>query len=123
MMENQAQLTGQIEAAAAGVGQGDPVQRKTDLQRELDALRLRQEADRPAVERIIEEQVASTLDENGFTTAGQVFPPVSFQFTESPNYLIISPRERIRVELGVYLDPAMRLSEIEKIEERQHYKQ
>ena len=109
-------LTGQIEAAAAGVGKGDLPQKKTDLERELAALRAEQEKNRPAVERIIEKQVASVLNDLGLTTAGQVFPPVSFQFTESPNYLIISPRERIRVERGEYLDPAMPLSEIEKIE-------
>jgi hypothetical protein len=82
----------------------------------LAALRAQQDANRPAVERIIEEQVATILDELGFTTFGQVFPPVSFQFTESPNYLVISPRNVIRVQRGDYLDPAMPLSEIEQIE-------
>lgn len=111
-------LSGEIEAAAAGVGEGDLAQKKADLERELEALRGRQAENRPAVERIIEKQVASVLDELAFTTFGQVFPPLSFQFTESPNYLILSPRERIRVERGKYLDPAMPLSEIEQIENR-----
>lgn len=109
-------LANQIEAAAAGIGEGDLAQKKADLERELETLRGQQAENRPAVERIIEKQVASVLDELAFTTFGQVFPPVSFQFTESPNYLILSPRDRIRVERGEYLDPAMPLSEIEQIE-------
>lgn len=109
-------LADKIEAAAAGVGTGDLAQKKADLERQLEELRARQAQNRPAVERIIEKQVASVLDELGFTTLGQVFPPVSFQFTESPNYLVISPRNVIRVDRGQYLDPAMPLSQIEQIE-------
>ena len=111
-----ADLTRKIEAAAAGLGEGDLKQKKADLEAELASLRARQAQNRRAVERILEKQVASVLADEGLTVMGQVLPPVSFQFTESPNYLIISPRERIRVERGEYLDPAMPLSEIEKIE-------
>jgi hypothetical protein len=111
-----AQLTGEIERAASGVGEGDLAQKQATLSAELEQLRGQMEGNRPAVERILEKQVASVLDEYGFTTAGQVLPPVSFQFTESPNYLFISPRERIRVERGVYLDPALPLERIEQIE-------
>lgn len=111
-----AQLTGEIEAAASGVGEGDLAAKQAALSTELEQLRAKMEGNRPAVERIIEKQVASVLEEYGFTTAGQMLPPVSFQFTESPNYLVISPRERIRVERGIYLDPALPLAEIEKIE-------
>lgn len=111
-----AQLARDIEAAAAGVGEGDLAQKQANLAAELEQARGRMESNRPAVERILEKQVASVLEEYGFTTAGQVLPPVSFQFTESPNYLVISPRERIRVEQGIYLDPALPLKEIEKIE-------
>ncbi len=111
-----ADLTGQIEAAAAGVGEGDLARKTARLEQDLADLRTRQEANRPTVERILEKQVALILDELGFTTVGQVFPPVSFQFTESPNYLIVSPRNVIRVARGEYLDPAMPLNEIEQIE-------
>ena len=56
------------------------------------------------------------LDEAGLTTAGQVWPPVRFAFTESPDYLIVSPRDRITVEKGVYLDPGISVAEMERIE-------
>lgn len=111
------ELSRAIEDAAAGVGEGDLVQKQAELQSELDRLRATQEERRPTVERIIEKQVASILGELGFTTAGQVFPPVSFQFTESPNFLIVSPRDRILTEASVHLDPTMPLSRIEEIED------
>ncbi len=111
------ELSGAIEDAAAGVGGGDLVTKQAELQNELDQLRVSQAARRPAVERILEEQVASVLLELGFTTVGKVFPPVSFQFTESPNFLIISPRDHIRIEESVHLDPTMPLEKIQEIED------
>lgn len=109
-------LSGEIEAAAAGMGGGNLAQKQMDLQGELDQLRDVQEERRPTVERILEKQVASVLDELGLTAMGQVFPPVSFQFTESPNFMIVSPRDQIRVEESVHLDPTMPLNQIETIE-------
>lgn len=111
------ELTGAIEDAAAGMGEGDLAQKQAELQRELDQLRAIQQERRPAVERILEQQVAGILRELGFTTAGAVFPPVRFQFTESPNLMIVSPRDAIWMERSVHLDPTMPLIEIEKIEE------
>ncbi len=111
------ELARAIENAAAGMGEGDLAQRQVDLQRELDQLRTIQEERRPAVERILEQQVSGILRELSFTTAGTVFPPVRFQFTESPNLLIVSPRDAIRMEESVHLDPTMPVDEIEKIEQ------
>ncbi len=77
-------LTGQIEAAAAGIGEGDLAQQKAASSSELAALRARQEQNRPAVERILEKQVASVLDELDFTTFGQVFPAGQFPVHREP---------------------------------------
>ena len=41
-----------------------------------------------------------------------------FHFTESPDYLILSPRNRIAVERGVYLDPALSTQEMGQIEDQ-----
>jgi len=111
------ELSRAIKDAAAGMGEGDLAQKQVELQRELDQLRMTQEERRPTVERILEQQVAGVLRELGFTTAGVVFPPVRFQFTESPNFMIVSPRDAIRVEKSVHLDPTMPVNEIEKIEQ------
>ncbi len=112
------ELTGQIERIYADPQQIAPAEAAAALQAELDALRGEQARRRPAVERILEQQTAVILAEEGLTTVSVVFPPVRFQFTESPFYLIVSPRQRIAVERGVYLDPALPLAQIEGIEER-----
>ena len=109
-------LTGDIERLYADPKGADPVALAAPLQAELNDLRAAQAERRPAVEGIIEGQVAAVLDEAGLTTGGQVWPPVRFAFTESPDYLIVSPRDRIAVKKGVYLDPGISVSDMERIE-------
>lgn len=110
------ELTGKIEQIHADPKTADPVSQAAPLQVELDDLRARQAERRPAVERIIEDQVTSVLEEAGLTTAGHVWPPVRFAFTESPDYLIVSPRDHIAVKEGVYLDPGVSVADMEQIE-------
>ena len=83
---------------------------------ELNDLRALQSGRVGAVQRILQAQVTSVIAEQGLTTAGLVFPPLSFHFTESPDYLIVSPRDRIYVERGVYLRTGIDLAEIEAME-------
>ena len=109
-------LTGDIEHIYADPKGADPVTLAAPLQAELNDLRAAQAERRPAVERIIEGQVAAVLEEAGLTTGGQVWPPVRFAFTESPDYLIVSPRDRIAVKKGVYLDPGISVADMERIE-------
>jgi hypothetical protein len=109
-------LTGDIEHLYADPKGADPVTLAAPLQAELNNLRAVQAERRPAVERIIEGQVAAVLEEAGLTTGGQVWPPVRFAFTESPDYLIVSPRDHIAVKKGVYLDPGISVADMERIE-------
>lgn len=110
------QLAGEIERVYADPKVVSPAEAAAAQQAELDALRATQEARRPAVERILEQQVGAVLVDLGLDTGGHVWPPVRFQFTESPNYLIISPRDRIVVEKGVYLNPMLSIPQMEQIE-------
>ena len=110
------ELSAKIEHIYADPSQTDPAAAAAPLQAELDALRTTQAGRRPAVERIIEGQVATVLAEAGLTTAGSVWPPVRFAFTESPDYLIVSPRDHIAVKEGVYLDPGISVGDMERIE-------
>lgn len=110
------ELDAQIRRIYADPQGPDPAVASAAQQAELDALRTAQEARRPAVEAILEQQIAAVLQKAGLTTAGRVWPPVRFQFTESPSYLIISRRDRIAVEQGVYLDPALSTQEMTRIE-------
>ncbi|MGQ9489590.1 MAG: hypothetical protein ACUVR4_03275 [Anaerolineae bacterium] len=110
------QLEAEIGRLYADPANAEPAAAAAHLQAELDALRARQAGRRPAVERILEQQVATVLAEVGLATAGHIWPPVRFQFTASPNYLIVSPRQRIAVARGVYLDPLLPVDEMERIE-------
>ncbi len=109
-------LEAQIERIYADPKQADPGAAAAPLQAELDRLRGEQARRRPAVEQILSRQVTTILAEEGLTTLGLVWPPVSFQFAESPNYLIVSPRHRIAVEKGIYLDPTLSVARMEQIE-------
>jgi hypothetical protein len=109
-------LTASIKRVYADPAQADPQGAAAPLQAELDSLRSRQAGRRPAVERILEQQTTSVLEEAGLTTAGLVWPPVQFQFTESPLYFVLSPRNRIATMDGVYLDPTTSLKDMETME-------
>jgi len=110
------ELNGQIARIHADPNQRDPIAASASLQQELDALRAAQARRRPAVEYIIEQQTAAVLAEEGLAAGKWVLPPVQFQFTESPSTLIISPRDRIAVESNKYVDPALPVAGMEKIE-------
>jgi hypothetical protein len=109
-------LSNKIEQIYADPSQHDPAKAASALQAELDSLRSHQAVRRPAVERILEQQTASVLEDAQLTTGGRLWPPVRFDFTESPLYLIVSPRNRIATMEGVYLDPDIKVSEMERIE-------
>ena len=113
-----AELTGEIERIFADPKEIDPASRAGALQAELTELRATQADHRPAVERIIERQVTAVLEEAGLTTNGHIWPPVRFAFSESPDVLILSPRDRITVERSLHLDPSISTAEMEQIEEQ-----
>lgn len=87
------------------------------LQQELEELRIQQQADRPAVEQIIQQLVASEIISAGVTVAGRPFPPVLFTFSELPKKMVVSPRDRIETIHGQILDPEIDLATIEQAEE------
>jgi hypothetical protein len=65
------------------------------LQRQVETLREAQQARRPAVESIIQQQVGRELAAAGFQVGSGPFPPVWFTFVEPPKKLVVSPRQRI----------------------------
>lgn len=83
---------------------------------QLAQLRQQQEAETPAVERILAAQVASVLRNEGFSLGNDAFPPVTFRFVELPTLLILSPRAEIRTYRDYHLLPAMPLAERERLE-------
>ena len=109
-------LSGQIEAIHADPAQTSPNTAAAPLQAELDVVRAEQAARRPAVERILQRQASTILVEAGLGSAGRVWPPVMFQFTEGPDQLIVSPRDRIRVQQTILMAPDQPVSNEERVE-------
>lgn len=83
-----------------------------ELQAELEELEGQVQELQPQVETILTRHMEGLLLEQGlgappFRWFGVPFPPVLAQFTTPPLALIISPRDEIRVERQVYLEPGM----------------
>ncbi len=74
-------------------------------------MRDRLEKLKPLAETVLQENVALVLEEAGLGVGGAPFPPVAFQFSELPVALIISPRDIIRQEANLQLDPGLSLED------------
>ena len=75
-----------------------------------------QEARRPAVERTLERQISRVIGDQNLGWWGWAIPPVAFRFTEPPYYLVLSPRDRIELRLGLLLGPSVSLEIRENLE-------
>jgi hypothetical protein len=76
-----------------------------------EAAKARQSLFQPTIEAVIQEQAAYVLSEMGLDLAGAPFPPVAFHFTRPPVALIVSPRDIIRQDANIPMDPALALEE------------
>jgi len=99
------QLEAQIEAAYTDPAVANPEQATLALRQERDSLRTDLERRQSAAEAILEGQVAAVLVDEGFGTMGQLFPPIAMRFTRMPNLLVTSPRDVIRLETSIALNP------------------
>ncbi|HVM70110.1 MAG TPA: hypothetical protein VMT91_00010 [Anaerolineales bacterium] len=83
----------------------DPAKASASLRNELSKLYARQSQLDPMAESILQDQVSTTLAEEGLTTGGQPIPPVLFHLTPLPYNLIISPRSKIQEDASISLIP------------------
>jgi hypothetical protein len=109
-------VQGQVNRIYADAEVADAAATSADLRAHLAQLRDLQADIRPEVEAILERQVEAGLEAAGLTTAGTVFPPLRFNFTSPPNYLVVSPRDRIELEASTHLQPDLDMAAIEGIE-------
>ena len=94
----------------------DPLAVSAEYRATLAQLQAQKDQIQDTAEAILEEQVSSVLQDEGFALLGQVVPPVSFDFTPLPRYLIISPRSEIALSYGTMLRGDLSLDRIEQIE-------
>ncbi|MFO7321603.1 MAG: hypothetical protein DIU68_007725 [Chloroflexota bacterium] len=83
----------------------DPDQASLELRAERDALRADLNRRQALAEAILEGQVARVLVDEGFGFYGQLLPPISAHFTQVPNLLVVSPRDRISFDIAINLNP------------------
>src|SRR5690606_225073 len=111
-------LDADLAARASGLPPFNGALSDVEVARELTELRAQQDAIRPAIEQIIQQQVSDTLVEEGFGFSRFPWPPVQFTFTEPPKKLVVSPRNRIATIYSRMLEPTIGLAEIEEAEEK-----
>jgi hypothetical protein len=110
-------VTWEIEQAYVDPLVEDPGAATSGLRQDLALLREERASEQALAEAILEEQVASVLGREGFSTLGQELPPVSSRLTPLPLMLIVSPRERIEVAGQTGLVPELDTAERESLEE------
>ena len=92
----------------------DPAIPQPSLEAESNQLEIRRIRERlailqPQAETVLQEQEAVILEDMGFEIAGLPLPPVSFRFSRLPLSVVISPRNIIRQDASVQLDPDLTL--------------
>ncbi len=112
------QLEYQLSLIASNEDLIDPQGEAEDVIRTRDAARERLTQIQPVVEAILQEQVAITIAEAGVELGGVPFPPVVFHFTQPPMALIVSPREVIRQDVNLSLEPTLTLEVVQSLEGR-----
>jgi len=121
LAERIGQLQEEIQRLRSG---GEPLgsEQLKSLQNELAPARARHTALENQVEAIIAGKIETELAEQVITAPvvlrwlGDSFPPVEFEFDRLPLYLIISPREKIDLQKGIYLRADLSLQQIEALE-------
>ena len=95
----------QIATLYANPSVHDPQNAAASLIDQRDSIQAAVNQQTPLAEAIVASQVSAVLTSEGFTTLDQVWPPVAAKFTDMPDYLVISPRNKINFDLGLLIDP------------------
>ncbi len=111
-------LKREIEGTYADPTLANPQAATQAQQQTLERLLQLQAQARPLVEAILARQVTTVMKDLHLDRAGILFPPIAFRFSALPNYLIVSPRDRIELEAGVHLRPNLTVPQKEHIEDR-----
>ncbi len=124
LVQNYVALAGRTRRLDAAINRiyADPAQTDPDaasaaLRAQLQQARALLHRSRPLAEAILQKQVGETLKDMGLVTAGRLWPPLVFRFSALPNYLVVSPRDRIELMAGVHLRPDLDTPQKVDIEE------
>ncbi len=94
----------------------DPQRESAELSAQLAQLDGQINRQAPLVEAILQHQVSVIIAEMGLGLGGQPFPPPLYHVTSLPRALIVSPREVIRQDADISLQPDLTLEQITRLE-------
>jgi hypothetical protein len=96
----------------------DPQAASKEIRQQLADLQARRQAIAPVVEAVLQNQISAVVGSIGLTLGGQPLPPVLYHSTPLPLALIVSPREVIRQDADLSLDPGLPLDQIVDLEDQ-----
>lgn len=111
LIDRAGQLRQEFQEALSDPHAADPQQTAAPIADQLERVQNQQDELAPLAEAVLQEDVATVLYELGLTPTGVPFPPVAFRFSRLPSALVVSPREVIRQDANVQLDPRLTLRE------------
>jgi len=111
MIDQAGRLRQQFQEALSDPHASDPQQAAAPLAVELERVQNRQAEMGPLAEAVLQEDVALVLHDLGLAPTGSPLPPVAFRFSRLPSALVVSPREVIRQDANLQLDPRLTLRE------------
>ncbi|MEJ2748739.1 MAG: hypothetical protein P8183_12670 [Anaerolineae bacterium] len=110
------QLEGQIKQIYVNPDIINPATTSAGLEAELEQKQAELGDIQPFAEAIVQDQVSTMLDDEGFSLLGQTWPPVMMHMTPLPTILIVSPRDHIERIYGIPLVHGLSIPEQEALE-------
>lgn len=118
------QLEGEIERIFSDPATAAPEAATAGQRAELAGIRRQLDEQASTVEAILQGQLSEIIRQEGLETTGAVWPPPQMRFTEPPQLLVVSPRDRIQrlrsVDLLADLDTAGRDQLESTVEEQEN---
>ncbi|HEX6305143.1 MAG TPA: hypothetical protein VFZ76_13195, partial [Anaerolineales bacterium] len=96
----------------------DPQAAASPLVTELERLNAQRHLLGPLAESIVQDQISVTVAEFGLALGGQPIPPVLYHTSPLPTALIVSPRDVIRQDENISLQPDLRVDLRAEVEEQ-----
>lgn len=87
------------------------------LRQQLSDLEAQRDFLEPVAESILQGQVSQIVAELGLTIGGQPVPPVLFHSTSLPTALIVSPRDEIKQQHNISLEPEIHVDQRTNLED------
>ncbi len=101
------QTENQLNALYADPAINNPEQASTALRETLKAEQSELAALQPLAEAVLQDQLQRIIAEMGLSMAGQAVPPVLYHTSSTPLALVVSPRDIIRQDENISIEPSM----------------